>query len=255
MRPSHAKLRRIDRGALSPWWEVRQGNRLFCSGFTETFRNLAEGADVDVPMLVVYAHRQEDSEDGGGASTAWDAMLSPILAANLTIVGTWPLWAANSTKQIGQGANALASYVVMVCRPQVAAARPTDRQGFMGALRAELPKTIRNLQEGAISTIDLGEATIGPGMAIFSRFARVIEPSGQAMSVHSALELITQVQSEVLDEFVGDLDPETRWPMLWSATVVSVLGLLTTPKRSAGRSLHRWRASSGREWLGHGRAR
>lgn len=187
----------------------------FVDGFTDTFQNLSAIADTGLPMLVVYAHRQEDANDGGVSSTAWDAMLSAIIAAGLRIVGTWPIHATGSTRQMGQGTNALASYVVMVCRPQVAAARPTDHQGFLGALRAELPKVIKKLQEASISTIDLGQATIGPGMAIFSRFSRIIEPSGQSMSVHSALELISQVQSEVLDEFVGDLDPETRWAMLW----------------------------------------
>ena len=93
--------------------------------------------------------------------------------------------------------------------------RVTDRQGFLAALRADLPRAIRKLQEGAISAIDLGQATIGPGMAIFSRFARVIEPTGNAMTVGSALKLIMQVQGEVLEEFVGDLDSWTRWAMVW----------------------------------------
>jgi putative DNA methylase len=110
---------------------------------------------------------------------------------------------------------ALASYAVLVCRPQEPGAKVVDRQGFLAALRADLPRAIRKLQEGAISTIDLGQATIGPGMAIFSRFARVIEPSGEAMTVRGALELIGQVQGEVLDEFVGDLDGWTRWAMTW----------------------------------------
>ena len=187
----------------------------FISGFTEAFRSLAKKAVADLPMLVIYAHRQEESEKGGGSSTAWDAMLSAILAAGLRIVGTWPIHATTSGRQIGIGTNALASYVVLVCRPQMQGAKIVDRQGFIAALHAELPKAIRKLQEGAISSIDLGQATIGPGMAIFSKFAKVIEPTGQAMTVRSALELISQVQSEVLDEFVGDLDPETRWAMIW----------------------------------------
>ena len=187
----------------------------FVSGFTETFRHLGEVAVPSLPMLVVYAHRQEESENGGVISTAWDAMLTAILGAGLRIVGTWPIHATGSSRQIGLGTNALASYVVLVCRPQTQGAKVVDRQGFIAALHAELPKAIRKLQEGAISSIDLGQATIGPGMAIFSKFAKVIEPTGQAMTVRSALELISQVQSEVLDEFVGDLDPETRWAMVW----------------------------------------
>ncbi len=190
--------------------------RYFVDGFTEAFDSLRDGARPDLPMLIVYAHRQEESSDEGLTSTAWDAMLSAIIAARLRIVGTWPIHATGSTRQIALGTNALASYIVLVCRPQEKEARVVDLPTFRAALRAELPRAIRKLQEGAISSIDLGQATLGPGMAVFSRFARVLDPvTGQAMTVRSALEVIAQVQSEVLDEFVGDLDPWTRWAMAW----------------------------------------
>lgn len=187
----------------------------FVRGFTDTFRHLMGVVDGSLPLLVVYAHRQDESESGDLSSTAWDAMLSAVLAGGLKIVGTWPIHATGSSRQIGLDTNALASYVVLVCRPQEEGARVVDRQGFLAALHGDLPRAIRKLQEGAISTIDLGQATIGPGMAIFSRFARVIEPTGEPMTVRSALALISQVQGEVLDEFVGDLDPWTRWAMYW----------------------------------------
>jgi len=190
--------------------------KYFIEGFTETFDNLQVAMNAALPILIVYAHRQEESDgDGVASSTAWDAMLSAILAAGLRIVGTWPLHATTTNRQIGQGTNALASYMVLVCRPQEVTAKPTDRQGFVAALHAELPRAIRKLQEGDISTVDLGPAAIGPGMAVFSRFSRVIEPSGASMTVGTALNLISQVSAEVLDEFVGDLDKETRWAMTW----------------------------------------
>jgi len=187
----------------------------FVSGFTEAFAALDKAADPKLPLLIVYAHRQEESDGDALSSTAWDAMLSAILEARLRIVGTWPIHATGSSRQIGQGTNALASYVVLVCRPQLEGAPTTDRQGFIAALRADLPRAIKKLQEGAISTIDLGQATLGPGMSVFSRFGRVIEPTGRTMTVSSALELIGAVQAEVLDEFVGDLDSHTRWAMAW----------------------------------------
>jgi putative DNA methylase len=195
---------------------MTQASKYFVEGFTEAFHNLSAALRPQLPMLVVYAHRQEESDgDGIATSTAWDAMLSAIMAAGLRIVGTWPIHGTTSGRQIGLGTNALASYMVLVCRPQDSAAKPTDRQGFVAALHAELPRAIRKLQEGDISTVDLGPAAIGPGMAVFSRFSRVIEPSGGSMTVGSALSLISQVSAEVLDEFVGDLDKETRWAMTW----------------------------------------
>jgi putative DNA methylase len=195
---------------------VLDATRYFVEGFTDTFHNLSAASRPGLPMLIVYAHRQEESDvDGVASSTAWDAMLSAIIAAGLRIVGTWPLHATTTNRQIGQGTNSLASYMVLVCRPQEAAAKPTDRQGFVAALHAELPRAIRKLQVGDISTVDLGPAAIGPGMAVFSRFSKVIEPSGKSMTVGGALSLISQVSAEVLDEFVGDLDKETRWAMTW----------------------------------------
>jgi len=195
---------------------IHEATKFFVEGFTEAFHNLAEASMPGLPMLVVYAHRQEESNgDGVATSTAWDSMLSAMIAAGLRIVGTWPIHGTTSGRQIGLGTNALASYMVLVCRPQEVAAKPTDRQGFVAALHAELPRAIRKLQEGDISTVDLGPAAIGPGMAVFSRFSRVIEPSGGSMTVGAALSLISQVSAEVLDEFVGDLDKETRWAMTW----------------------------------------
>lgn len=193
-----------------------EATKYFVKGFTEAFRSLSAASLPGLPMLIVYAHRQEESDgDGAVTSTAWDAMLSAIIAAGLRVVGTWPIHGTTSGRQIGLGTNALASYMVLACRPQEVAARPTDRQGFVAALHAELPRAIRKLQEGDISTVDLGPAAIGPGMAVFSRFSRVIEPSGDSMTVGAALSIISQVSAEVLDEFVGDLDKETRWAMSW----------------------------------------
>jgi putative DNA methylase len=190
--------------------------KAFVDGFTETFSALKAASHTDLPMLVVYAHRQEErGESGGATSTAWDSILTALLRAGLTIVGTWPIWASTSNKQIGQGTNAVATYVVLVCRPALPSARVIDRQTLLGALRAELPRAIRHLQEGAISAVDLGQATIGPGMAVFSRYKQVVEATGQPMTVRSALELISQVRGEVLEQFAGDLDRETRWAMTW----------------------------------------
>ncbi len=190
--------------------------KFFVEGFTDTFHHLLSASAPGLPLIVVYAHRQSESDgDGGLTSTAWAAMLAAMLAAGLRIVRTWPIWGSSTNKQIGQGTNALANYMLLVCRPREATAKPTDRQGFVAALHAALPRAIRQMQQADISTIDLGPAAIGPGMEVFSRYSRVIEPSGESMTVGQALRLISQVTGEVLDEFVGSLDNETRWAMTW----------------------------------------
>ena len=194
----------------------REATRFFVDGFRETFRALAATSRPDLPIVVVYAHRQEETHDGGLTATAWDAMLTAILDADLRITGTWPVHGTREARQIGLGTNALASYIILVCRPQLDGAGVGDLQSFLSALRAELPRAIVRVKQAAISAIDLGQAAIGPGMAIFSRFAYVVDPStGKRMTVHRALELINQVRAEVIDDFAGSLSPETRWAMTW----------------------------------------
>jgi putative DNA methylase len=116
---------------------------------------------------------------------------------------------------ISIGTNALASYTAMVCRPRAAEAGITDRLDFLRTLRAELPRALRPLQEAAIPPLDLTQAAIGPGMAVFSRYARVLESSGEPMSVRTALGLINQVRSEVLSEQEDEFDRDTRWAIQW----------------------------------------
>lgn len=196
---------------------IEAATAYFIRGFTETFRKLKNAARPDLPMLIVYAHRQEETGgEGAATSTAWDAMLTAILDAGLRIVGTWPIHGTRNARQISIGTNALASYVVLVCRPQLVDAPVADLPQFRAALRTTLPRAIKGMQRSGISAIDLGQATLGPGMAVFSRFARVIDPvTGQRMTVSAALQVIGSVQGEVLDEFVGDTDSMTRWARLW----------------------------------------
>jgi putative DNA methylase len=82
-------------------------------------------------------------------------------------------------------------------------------------LKAELPQSLRELQQGSIAPVDLDQAAIGPGMAVFTRYAKVVESSGTPMRVRTALALINQVKDEVLSEQEGDFDPETRWAVRW----------------------------------------
>lgn len=189
--------------------------RYFVDGFTAVFKSLARASRPDLPIIVIYAHRQEENEEDGLTSSAWDAILEALLNAGLGVVGTWPLHATHSSRQIGLGTNSLASYVAMVCRPRSIQADITDKLGFLRALRAQLPPALRELQEAAIPPLDLTQAAIGPGMAVFSRFAQVVEPSGEPMSVRTALGLINQVRSEVLSEQEDEFDADTRWAVQW----------------------------------------
>jgi putative DNA methylase len=195
--------------------DANEAHRYFVNGYTDVFQQLSRCQRSDLPMIVVYAHRQEDNEEGGLTSAGWDAMLEALLAGGLGVVGTWPIHATSSSRQIGQGTNALASYIVLVCRPRDVNAGITDRQGFVRALRSELPGAIRALQDADTLPFDLTQAAIGPGMAIFSRFSRIVEPDGDPMRVRDAISLINQVRSAVLSEQDDEFDADTRWAIQW----------------------------------------
>jgi len=195
--------------------DAGSARQYFVDGFTDTFKSLSAAGRPDLPAIVIYAHRQEESQEEGLTSTAWDAILEALLNAGVGIVGTWPLHATHSSRQRGIASNALASYVAMICRPRSTDAGITDRLGFLRALRSEIPPALRAFQEAAIPPLDLTQAAIGPGMAVFSRYARVVEPTGEAMTVRTALALINQVRSEVLSEQEDEFDRDTRWAIQW----------------------------------------
>jgi putative DNA methylase len=142
-------------------------------------------------------------------------MLNGLLSSGYSVTGTWPSRTEGATRMIAMGTNALASSIVLVCRPRDVGAGVSTRRDFVNALRAELPDALRMLQRGNIAPVDLAQAAIGPGMAVFSRYAKVIEADGSAMTVRAALGLINQALDEILAEQEGDFDADTRFAVTW----------------------------------------
>jgi len=188
----------------------------FEHGFVETFTHAREQQLEGYPMTIFYAFKQsEDDGADGHASTGWETMLEGLSRAGLMVTGTWPMRTERAARSVGIGTNALASSIVLVCRTRPTSAGVTDRAGFLNALRSELPLELQRLQQAAIAPVDLAQASIGPGMAVYSRYAKIIEPSGEPMRVRIALGLINQILAEVLDAADGELDPATRWAIKW----------------------------------------
>jgi len=196
--------------------DARAAQSAFQEGFGRAFRLMAGKVTRQVPMTVFYAFKQaEDSDDAGLASTGWETMLEGLLGAGFVVTGTWPMRTERGGRLLDTGSNALASSVVLACRPRPADAEISDRRGFLIALKANLPRALRELQEGNIAPVDMAQAAIGPGMAVFSRYARVVEPDGSPMRVRTALGLINQALDEVLAEQEGEFDADTRWAVAW----------------------------------------
>lgn len=194
----------------------------FEEGFLAAFGRLRNHLDDRFPMTVYYAFKQSEESGNGnrGANadstvTGWETMLSALLGAGFQVTATWPVRASQKWRMISMGTNALASYIVLACRPRSAKAPQASRAEFLSTLRDELPDALRRLQLGSVAPVDLAQAAIGPGMAVFSRFSRVVEASGNSMDVRAALTLINQVLDEVLSEQESEFDSATRWAIAW----------------------------------------
>lgn len=188
----------------------------FQRGFVDVFSAASKSAIPGFPMTVFYAFKQSESDTSDGvASTGWETMLSGLIQSGLQITATWPMRTEMVNRMVSSGTNALASSIVLACRARGASAGVTDRRAFIAELKAELPTALRHLQQGAVAPVDMAQAAIGPGMAVFSKYAKVLESSGEPMRVRTALGLINQVLDEVLSEQEGDFDADTRWAVKW----------------------------------------
>ena len=193
----------------------QEASDFFEHGFTDVFAQIRKDTPSDYPITVFYAFKQSESDDGGTASTGWQTLLEGMLASGWEVTATWPMRTEREARTLAKDTNALASSIVLALRPRPDSAEAINRRAFLGALKAELPSALRSLQQGSIAPVDLAQAAIGPGMAVFSRYARVNEADGSDMTVRTALALINQVLDEVLSEQEGDFDAPTRFAIKW----------------------------------------
>ncbi len=197
-----------------------KARKFFEDGSVLAFNRMRVLQNDSYPLTVYYAYKQseaeiEDEDSVVVASTGWETMLEGLISARLTITGTWPMRTERDSRNVSIGTNALASSIVLVCRPRPEDARAATRREFLNALKAELPQALRRLQQGNIAPVDLAQAAIGPGMAVFSRYSKVVESDGSPMRVRAALQIINQQLDEVLAEQEGEFDVDTRWAIAW----------------------------------------
>ena len=194
-----------------------EADEYFRKGFEDTFRDLRSRMSPDYPLLVIYALKQKESSQGGG-STGWEVFLDGLLSAGFAVVATWPIRTTTLTRSRGIGSNALANAICVVCRPRPKDAEAVTRRELIRKLRSELPTGTHALMASSIAPVDLAQASIGPGMAIYSGYKQVLEADGSKMSVRAALQSITEVVDEIRGEEEAELDRETRFAMTWFET-------------------------------------
>lgn len=192
-----------------------QAAEFFVNGFNTVFERIRQGANPDVPMTVYYAYKQQDSGKDGKTSTGWHTLLDGLIGAGWEVTATWPVRSELTNRMLSQGTNALASSIVLACRPRPDDAPATTQRAFVQRMKAELPDALRTLMQGEIAPVDLAQAAIGPGIAVFSRYSRVRSASGSDVGAREALELINRTLDEVLGEQESDFDPDTRFAVRW----------------------------------------
>jgi len=191
-----------------------EAETFFLGGMTRAMHNLAEQAHPAFPVTIYYAFKQaETTGDSGTSSTGWETFLEAVLKAGFALTGTWPMRTELGNRMIGSGTNALASSIVLVCRPRPADAFTISRREFIRELNAALPEALLDMTRGGVNSpvapVDLSQAIIGPGMAIFSQYAAVLEADGTPMSVRTALQLINRFLAE------DDFDHDTQFCLHW----------------------------------------
>ena len=192
-------------------------DQFFLRGMTEAMRRVSQQTHPAVPTTIYYAFKQAEQRQGAGlASSGWDTFLEAIITAGLTLSGTWPMRTELSNRMVSRGTNALASSIVLVCRPRPLNAATATRREFQDRLRSEFPDALAHLQRSNIAPVDLAQASIGPGMRMFTEHREVLNADGSAMTVREALALINATLDEVLAEQEGDFDSDTRWALTWS---------------------------------------
>ena len=190
--------------------------KFFLDGMTQAMHRLAVQAHPAFPVTIYYAFKQSESDETDGTTnTGWDTFLEAVIEAGFALTGTWPMRTEGSGRLIAKDTNALASSIVLVCQKRTSAAPVATKAQFLAALRMELPLALVNLQAGNIAPVDLAQASIGPGMAIYTRFSKVIGADGATMPVREALAQINEVLDEQLAEQEGNWDADTRWGVTW----------------------------------------
>jgi putative DNA methylase len=189
---------------------------VFLEGMTQAMHRLAQQAHPAFPVTIYYAFKQSESEsETGTASTGWETFLNAVIRAGFALTGTWPMRTELGSRMIGKDTNALASSIVLVCRCRTANAATTSRRAFLRELNNVLPEALDEMTRGAggdhspVAPVDLSQAIIGPGMAVFSKYAAVLEADGSPMTVKTALSLINRFLAE------DDFDHDTQFCLHW----------------------------------------
>jgi putative DNA methylase len=189
----------------------------FMTGMGYALRNIESQSNKSFPMTIYYAFKQTDESSEGKTSKGWSSFLQAVIDCGIAIDGTWPL-RTELTSALKNELNSLASSIVLVCRSRQQTAVTTTRGELIRALKREMPDAIHDIRKAGVGPVDMQQSVIGPGMGIFTRYAKVLEDDDSAMAVKTALSLINRVWEEIENELDAIFDAETQVALAWFAT-------------------------------------
>jgi putative DNA methylase len=199
----------IRRGGEAP------AEAFFIDGMTSAMKSIAGRSQEGYPITIYYAFKQSETSDQGTASTGWETFLTAVLKSGLSITGTWPIRTEGANRMVASGTNALSSSIVLVCRNNLTDLPVATKGEFLRLLKLEMPKALAAMQHACLAPVDVAQAAIGPGMAIFCRFSKVLDAAGVPMTVRDVLVEINQVLDESLAEQESEFDSDTKWAVTW----------------------------------------
>ena len=197
-----------------------EAENFFLIGMTKAIQNISKKSHPGFPVSIYYAFKQSETKEGSTSNSGWETFLEAVIRAGFTIDGTWPMRTEMAARMIGTGRNALASSVVLVCQKRQITAESISRRQFQRELREDMPEALEAMIGGStgaspIAPVDLAQAAIGPGMAIFSKYEAVLNQDGSKMSVHDALILINRAITDYLNPDSGNFDNDTLFCDDW----------------------------------------
>jgi putative DNA methylase len=195
-----------------------EAETFFMNGMSEALTAMRKAAFDDVPLAIYYAFKQSEVAEEGITSAGWAAFLQAVVDSGLSVDGTWPVRTESAGRMRGQDSNALASSIVLVCRKRLSTAGLVTRADLVRTLKRELPAAIDDIRKAGVGPVDMQQSIIGPGMGVFTRYARVLEDDDSAMNVRTALTLINRVWEEIENELDAAFDPATQVALAWFAT-------------------------------------
>ncbi|MHA2854211.1 DUF1156 domain-containing protein [Paenibacillus lautus] len=192
----------------------------FLNGMTKVMSNIVEQVHPAYPVTIYYAFKQSETEEDGTSSTGWITFLEAIVKSGFSIVGTWPMRTEKSGRMVSFESNALASSIILVCRKRANKAESITRRAFIRELNDVMPESLETMiggesESSPVAAVDLQQASIGPGMSVFSKYAAILEADGSPMTIRTALQLINRVVDSYLNAADGELDADTLCCLNW----------------------------------------